>query len=83
MDAASKAELDSIKSELRAIIDELENISTGIRNDFRGIGSERCADRIDVIRDQYCYVLKRLNNLDFNAVTEGFIPGAGGGGGSR
>lgn len=82
MDAAAKAELDSIRMELSAIIDELENISDGIRTDFRGIGSECCADRVDAIREQYCTVRRKLDNLDSGAVMEGFLP-RGGGGGSR
>lgn len=36
----SKAELASIKAELNAIIKEMEGISIGIRNNFKGIGNE-------------------------------------------
>ena len=41
--------LYNIKRELASIIRELNDISSGVRNDFQGIGSERCADVINKV----------------------------------
>jgi len=41
MDASAQRELYSIKVELNNIIREMEDISTGIRNGFIGIGNEK------------------------------------------
>ena len=72
MNASARNELASIKRELNSIISELESISKGVRNDFTGIGNNKCADCIDRVLDQYYYVRRKLNNLDTTTVTEGF-----------
>ena len=72
MDASARNELDSIKRELNLIIRELESISSGVRNDFIGIGNDKCADCINKVLDQYYYVRKKLNNLDTSTVTESY-----------
>lgn len=84
MDTSAKNELAAIKKELNSIISELESISNGVRKSFSGIGNDRCADCIDKVVDQYCYVKKKLNNMDTSTVTEEFqrAHGGGGGGGS-
>jgi hypothetical protein len=43
MNASARNELASIKRELNSIISELESISKGVRNDFTGIGNNKCA----------------------------------------
>lgn len=85
MDLSAKNELISIKRELNSIITELESISQGIRNDFVGIGNEKCADCIDNVLNQYYFVRRKLNNLDISMVTDSFIQSHGnnGGGGIR
>jgi hypothetical protein len=72
MNASARNELASIKRELNSIISELESISKGVRNDFTGIGNNKCADCIDRVLDQYYYVRRKLNNLDTTTVTESF-----------
>ncbi len=72
MDSGAREELKSIQRELNSIIDELEAISHGVRNDFVGIGSDKCADAIDKVVDQYYYVRRKLNNLDTQTLTESF-----------
>lgn len=79
MNASAKSELASIKKELNSIISELESISKGVRNDFSGIGSNKCADCIDKVLDQYYYVRKKLNNLDTETLTESFAKALSGG----
>ena len=82
MDLSAKNELISIKSELNLIIAELESISQGIRNDFIGIGNEKCADCIDNVLTQYYFVRRKLNNIDTSMVTDSFIqPQVNNGGG--
>ena len=63
MDAAARSELNSIMNELRSIILELESISKGVRNDFVGIGNDKCADCIDRAIEQYNGVYRNLNNI--------------------
>lgn len=82
MDANGRNELASIKRELNSIINELESISYGVRNDFSGIGNDKCADCIDRVLNQYYYVRRKLNNLDTTTVTESYAQ-AHNGGGSR
>lgn len=81
MDAWARTELASIKAELRSIIYELESISNGVRNDFIGIGSERCAACLDKVISNYYRVQRKLNNMDTSTVTESFANAHGGGGG--
>ena len=84
MDAAARAELDAICSELNAVIGELEQVSTGVRRDFAGIGNQRCADCLDHVLERYYFVRRKLNNMDTTRLAQGFqAPGSGGGGGSR
>ncbi len=70
MDASAQRELYEIKTELRYIITEMRSISSGVRNDFSGIASERCAETINNVIEQYVYVQNRLNNIDTSAVTD-------------
>lgn len=79
MDSNARYEFADIKRELNSIISEIESISRGIRNDFTGIGSERCADVIDMALNQYYYVRRKLNNLDTSTVTEDYAQFHGGG----
>ena len=72
MDASAQRELYSIKVELNNIIQEIEDISVGIRKEFIGIGSEKCANSINVVINQYYQVKRKLNNLDTSKVTEQF-----------
>lgn len=58
-----KAELASIKAELNAIIKEMEGISIGIRNNFKGIGNEKCSESIDSVINRFYQVRKVLNNI--------------------
>lgn len=72
MDSASRTELNNIRTELNSIIRELENISYGVRRDFKGIGNETCANCIDRhIRSLYS-AKHSLDNLDTNALMDWF-----------
>ena len=53
MDANAKYELYLIKTELQGIIDELNNISAGVRRDFSGIGNDKCASSISSSAQHY------------------------------
>lgn len=79
MDASARNELASIKRELNSVISELEEISAGVRNDFVGIGNERCADCINRVLNQYYVVRRKLNNLDISTVTDSYAQSHGGG----
>lgn len=81
MDSGARSELDSIIRELGSIISELEDISCGVRYDFKNIGSEKCANCIDNVVSNYYTVRRKLNNIDTTTVTESFAQAHGGGGG--
>ena len=63
MDNSAKVELESIKTELRSIIQDLEDISKSVRGEFVGIGSDKCANCIDNVVGKYRKALKKLNNI--------------------
>ena len=51
-------------NELSSIIRELQSISNGVRNDFQGIGSEKCANVIDKVNNEYVKALRKLKSID-------------------
>lgn len=87
MDQRAMYELESIKSELKSIINELENIESGLRRDFVNIGTEKAADCVLKAVNNYKTVKKKLDNINTEAVTDeyaeahGVTSGGGGGGG--
>ena len=72
MDVISQAELDSITNELSSIIDELDNISYELRQNFSNIGTDRCAISIDTVNNNYRSALQKLYNMDTSDIVEGF-----------
>lgn len=82
MDSGARSELNSIIRELNSIITEMEDISRGVRYDFKNIGSEKCADCIDKVLSNYYTVRRKLNNMDNSTVTESYAQAHGGGGSS-
>jgi len=70
MNNKAKQELAAIKRELNSIINELSDISAGIKKDFDGIGSEKCSSSIDKVITQYKTVRTKLNKMDTTTVTE-------------
>jgi len=70
MNEKDQQELYFIKQELQGIIRELEGIASGIQSDFKGIGNEKCATRINQIADQYRYVKQTLNHIDTSKVSD-------------
>lgn len=76
MDQKAVNELNSIKSELRSIIRELDSIADGVRGDFKNIGNDKCANCIDNVKNEYQNVLRKLNNINTSDLN-----GSGGGGG--
>lgn len=64
MDSAGRMELESIKRDLQSIINELDQISAGVRTEFDGIGNDRCARAISRVADQYRWVKRQLEKID-------------------
>ncbi len=83
MDAKAQQELADIKTELKNIIAELRTISYGVRTGFSGIGSEKCANVIDDVVDQYKIVQKTLDTMDTSAVAEEYTSQKGSSGGGH
>lgn len=73
MDA--RDELDSIVRELNAIITELEDIACGVRHEFKGIGSENCADCVNGVLSSYYSTRQRLNCVNIETTIESGIRG--------
>jgi len=64
MEESTRIELNSIKSELQSIINELDSIANGVRYDFTGIESYRCADCISNVANKYRNVKRTLNSIN-------------------
>ena len=73
MDSNSQYELYLIKSELQSIIDELNNISLGVKRDFNGIGNEKCSSSISNSAQHYREVKAQLEKMDLSALSDEFI----------
>lgn len=46
-------EISSIEDDFNYIINELSDISDSLRNNFKGIGSENCADKLNTYKTLY------------------------------
>lgn len=68
----TKNRINNVRSELRSIVSELEQISHALRTEFKGIGSELCSDRIDDAVKKYKKAITKLDNVDVNRI-EGAI----------
>lgn len=69
MDQSAQEELYQIKRELQSIINELESISRGVRSEFVGIGSDKCASCITSVVTTYKKAKRRIDNIDTSKVT--------------
>ncbi len=72
MDSKSSNELYLIKQELNSIIIELEAIENGVRNNFVGIGNDKCANSINTVISNYRRVKRSLDNINTSKVTKEF-----------
>ena len=68
--ASAKSEVNSIISELNSIISELSSISAAMKTEFKGIGSEKCAESINSVIANCKKAKKSLSNMNMNQVTE-------------
>lgn len=73
MDANDQYELYLIKKELQSIIDELSQISTGVRQNFSGIGNDKCANVISSAASHYRDVKAQLDRMDLSALSDEFL----------
>ena len=63
--------LEQARTEMRSIIEELEDIEQGIRRDFRGIGQDRCANCVRAIAGYYRHtVLHHLNSMEQSRISQ-------------
>ena len=73
MDSSARSSLNSIKSDLKSVITQLESIADGLRSaSFMNIGTDLCANKIDEAATRYRTVLNKLNNLDTSTVTKAY-----------
>ena len=72
MDSSARSQLNSIKSDLRSVINQLENIADSLRDtgNYQNIGADICANKLDEAATKYRNVLNKLNNLDTTTVTK-------------
>lgn len=91
MSSNAQGELNSIKSELQSIINELDDISNGIRIEFSNIGNDTVAQCVSRVADTYRDVKKMLDRVNVKNIRQkpketknkGGGGSAGGGGSSR
>lgn len=63
--------LEGARTEMRSIIIVLENLESGLRNDFRGIGQDLCAScLLSVISYYRNTVLRHLESMDQNIISK-------------
>lgn len=82
MNVKGQEELHDIKLELQRIINELDDISYGLKCNFSGIGSEICANSVLRVSAQYKAVLRKLNQIDTSKISEEFLLAQGNNGGA-
>lgn len=58
------SEIESLRSELNRIAKELDSIASGIRGDFRNIGNDKCANRLEQLAEAYRGIRSRLGRID-------------------
>jgi hypothetical protein len=63
VDPKAKRKINSIIAETQSIIRELEDISNGINREFKGIGSDKCANGLHKTADKYRNVIQTLRNI--------------------
>lgn len=63
MDSKDVKELNSIKSELQSIINELDDITSTIRSSATNVGESQAALCISEVADKYRGVKKTLNKI--------------------
>lgn len=63
MDANTKKELEDIIRELNTITKELDSIAYGIANEFKGVGSSRCAQYVKILSDKYKIVKNEIVSI--------------------
>lgn len=73
MNANAQYELYMIKTELQSIIDELYSIEYGVKNEFHGIGNEKCSNAIHKDIKAFENAKRSLDNMDLSAVTDEFL----------
>lgn len=65
MAQTTQQELNNIKSDLRAIIAQISNVSDDINNN-QGIGIEKCTQSLKNIAQQYRRILSKLEQINLN-----------------
>jgi hypothetical protein len=63
MDAKVKSKINRIAAEANAIARELEEISHGLSNEFKGIGSVKAAAGLQRSADKYRYVSNQIRRI--------------------
>jgi len=64
------SDITTIKVELQKVINELESISKGIRQEYEGIGNVECANCLDKVIDQYELAKSKLNSIDCSSQSD-------------
>lgn len=75
-------ELETIQSDMKNIIAEIQNISDDLKTN-QGIGIEKCTQGLDSILRDYKNVLSKLKQIRLNCGNNGGGASSGGAGSSR
>lgn len=57
-------ELIACRAELKSIINSLYTLENNIRNNFKNVGNDKCADSIHSVIVKYESALRTLNSVD-------------------
>lgn len=77
MDANTEKELYEIMRRLGTAAAILNDVAYNVQRYSKGVGGERCAYSITSIANQTTNIKRRLENMDTETVTEGFVPPEG------
>ena len=65
-----KGEVKAMINDLNSIIAELSEIANGLRSEFEGIGTERCATSVESVISNCRTVRSKLQNMNLYKVTD-------------
>ena len=77
MEANTENELYEIMRRLGTAAAILNDVAYNVQRYSKGVGGERCAYSITSIANQITNIKRRLENMDTETVTEGFVPPEG------
>ena len=70
---SARSEVNALASQLTALVSKLEDVSSGLKTGFSGIGNERCAQSIDSAIKDCRTVISKLKNMNMSKKTASWL----------